>query len=233
MNGQELKEARLGKDWTQEEAAERLGVTQAYLSMMERGRREVPARLARKAAGLLNAPPTTLPLRKERLAVAGAATTGSERVRRELAALGYPGYAHLRGGARRNPAEVLLHALNEDELESRASDGLPWLALKYPEMDWDWLVDGVKLRDRQNRLGFVVTLGEQLAVRAGDAARKRRLSEYVQVLERSRLVREDTLCHESLTETERKWLRENRPAEAAHWNLLTDMKAENLVHATT
>jgi hypothetical protein len=51
----------------------------------------------------------------------------------------------------------------------------------------------------------------------------------VVVLERSRLVREDTLCHESLTETEPRWLRENRPAEARHWNLLTDMKAENLV----
>lgn len=233
MNGQELKEARLGKEWTQEEAAERLGVTQAYLSMMERGRREVPARLARKAAGLLNAPATTLPLREESLAVATSGVAGSERVRRELAALGYPGFAHLRGGTRRNPAEVLLHALNEDELESRASEGLPWLALKYPELDWDWLVDGVKLRDRQNRLGFVVTLAGQLAVRAGDAARKRRLAEYVGVLERSRLVREDTLCHESLTETERKWLRENRPAEARHWHLLTDMKAENLVHATT
>lgn len=131
-----------------------------------------------------------------------------------------------------NPAELLLHALNEDELESRASEGLPWLALKYPEMDWDWQVDGVKLRDRQNRLGFVVTLAGELAARVGDAARNRRLSEYVAVLDRSRLVREDTLCHESLTETERKWLRENRPAEVRNWNLLTDMKVENLVHAT-
>jgi len=230
MNGQELKEARLRKDWTQEEVADRLGVTQAYLSMLERGRRVVPAGLGRNVAELLNAPATTLPLREERVELRVPA---SERVRRELAALGYPGFAHLRGGARRNPAEVLLHALNEDELESRVSQGLPWLALKYPEMDWDWLVDGVKLRDRQNRLGFVVALGERLAVWAGDAARKRRLSEYVQVLERSRLVREDTLCHESLTEAERRWLRENRPVEAAHWNLLTDMKAENLVHATT
>lgn len=98
---------------------------------------------------------------------------------------------------------------------------------------WDWLVDGVKLRDRQNRLGFVATLAEQSAARAGGAARKRTLAEYVAVLERSRLVREDTPCHESLTETERKWLRENRPAEARHWNLLTDLRVENLVHATT
>ena len=121
------------------------------------------------------------------------------------------------------------HALNEEELESRASQGLPWLALRYPEMDWDGLVDGVKLRDRQNRLGFVATLGEQLAARAGDVARKRKLGEYVAVLERSRLLREAALCHESLTETERRWLRENRPAEARHWNLLTDMKVDNLV----
>jgi transcriptional regulator with XRE-family HTH domain len=233
MNGQELKEARWSKEWTQEEAAERLGVTQAYLSMMERGRRVVPARLARKAAGTLNAPATTLPLREASLAVATATVAGSERVRRELAALGYPGFAHQRGGVRRNPAGVLLHALNEDELESRTSEGLPWLALKYPEMDWDWLVDGVKLRDRQNRLGFVVTLAGQLAARLSDVRRERKLSEYAAVLDRSRLVREDTLCHESLTGAERKWLRENRPAEARHWNLLTDMKVENLVHATT
>ena len=27
-------------------------------------------------------------------------------------------------------------------------------------------------------------------------------------------MREDTLCHDSMTETERHWLRENRPEEA-------------------
>jgi transcriptional regulator with XRE-family HTH domain len=228
MNGEELREARLMKRWTQQDVAERLGVTQAYLSMLERGRRVLPAPLARKAAGMLNAPATTLPLREEN----GVMDGSSEKLRRELAALGYPGFAHERGGTRRNPAEVLLRALNEEDLESRATEGLPWLALKYTDLNWDWLVDGAKVRDRQNRLGFVVTLAEQLAERAGDAARKRKLAEYVAVLERSRLVREDTLCHESLTGAERKWLRENRPAEAEHWNLLTDMRVENLVHAT-
>src|SRR4029077_3836468 len=164
MNGQELKEARLRKDWTQEEVADRLGVTQAYLSMLERGQRVVPAGLGRNVAELLNAPATTLPLREERVELRVPA---SERVRRELAGLGYPGFAHQRGGARRNPAEVLLHALNEDELESRASEGLPWLALKYSEMDWDWLVDGVKLGDGQNRLGIVGDIWGAVAGRAG------------------------------------------------------------------
>ena len=228
MNGLELKAARVEKGWTQKEAAERLDVTQAYLSMLERGRRVMPVRLARKAAGMLDAPATTLPLREE-FAVTGG---GSEKLRRELAALGYPGFGHLRGGARRNPAEVLLHGLGEDNLESRVTEGLPWLTLKYAEMDWDWLVERAKMRDRQNRLGFVATMAEQLAARDEDAGRRRRLAEYVAVLERSRLVREDTLCHESLTEAERKWLRGNRPAEAAHWNLLTDMRVENLVHGS-
>jgi len=63
-----------------------------------------------------------------------------------------------------------------------------------------------------------------------DEPRSRRVKEYAAVLDRSRLAKEGTLCHDSLTEAERKWLRVNRPPEAAHWNLLTDMKAENLPH---
>jgi transcriptional regulator with XRE-family HTH domain len=228
MNGQELKQARLRKRWTQHQAAGRLGVTQAYLSMLEHGRRVMPAGLTRKAAALLDAPATVLPLRYPAGTPITTPLAGSERVRRDLAALGYPGFAHHQHGTRRNPAEVLLHALNEDDLETRASEGLPWLALQYSDLDWDWLVDGVKLRDRQNRLGFVVTLAEQLAERQNASTRRRKLLEYAAVLDRSRLVREDTFCHESLTQAERHWLRVNRPPEAAHWNLLTDMRAETL-----
>jgi hypothetical protein len=98
-------------------------------------------------------------------------------------------------------------------------------------MDWDWLVQNAKLYDRQNRLGFVTTLAFQLAFKSAEPHLPRKLKEYVGVLDRSRLAREDTLCHDSLTEPERKWLRLNRPSEAKHWNLLTDMKAENLPHA--
>jgi transcriptional regulator with XRE-family HTH domain len=228
MNGQELKEARLGKSWTQQQAAGKLGVTQAYLSMLEHGRRVLPYNLARKAVEVLNAPPTTLPLRE------GSFVTpvGSEKLRHELAALGYPGFAHLRGKARRNPAEVLLNALNEPDLDIRVTEGLPWLVLRYADMDWDWVVQSAKVHDRQNRLGFVTTLADQLASRSIGARRSQKLKEYAAVLERSRLAMEDTLCHDSLTEAERKWLRLNRPDEAKHWNLLTDMRAENLPHAT-
>jgi len=228
MDGQELREARLRKRWTQQEMAARLGLTQAYFSMLEKGRRQLPKALARKLVQALDVAPTALPLPEGSF----GAPAGSGRLRGELAALGYPGFAHLRGKARRNPAEVLLKALNEADLDSRVVEALPWLALTYADLDWDWTVRNAKLLDRQNRLGFVTTLAHQLAAKPVDAWRARNLKEYAAVLERSRLVKEDTLCHDSLTEAERTWLRQNRPAEAAHWNLLTDMKAENLPYAT-
>ncbi len=98
-------------------------------------------------------------------------------------------------------------------------------------MDWDWLVQNAKLNDLQNRLGFVATMAKQVAEKHEDGARARRLQEYAGVLDRARLVKEDTLCHESITQVERNWLRVNRPEEAKHWNLLTDMREQNLTHA--
>ncbi len=227
MNGEELREARLRAGWTQQQAAGRLGITQAYLSMAEHGRRVLPTALARKAVQVLHASPTALPLREGWV----SPPSDSDKLRSELAGLGYPGFAHVRGRVRHNPAEVLLNALNQSELDTRVVEGLPWLAFTYADLDWDWAVQNAKLRDLQNRLGFVTTLASRLgASQSTDEPRSRRLKEYAAVLDRSRLAKEDTLCHDSLTETERKWLRVNRPPEAAHWNLLTDMKAENLLY---
>jgi DNA-binding XRE family transcriptional regulator len=251
MNGRELKDARLGAGWTQQRAAEKLGVTQAYLSMAERGHRVLPSSLARKAVEVLGAPPTALPLREEGV----VAASDSDTLRAELAALGYPGFAHVRGAheggtpgrarnarVRRNPAEVLLNALTQADVDTRVVEGLPWLAYTYADLNWDWAVQNAKLHDLQNRLGFVTTVASGLGASGGHGAsnsgsgldehkaRSRKLKEYAAVLERSRLAKEDTLCHDSLTDAERKWLRANRPAEAAHWNLLTDMQAENLAH---
>ena len=231
MNGEELREARLRVGWTQQRAAERLGVTQAYLSMVEHGRRVLPAVLARKAVEVLHASPTALPLREDWV----SPPSDSDRLRSELAGLGYPGFAHVRGRVRHNPAEVLLNALNKSELDTRVVEGLPWLAFTYADLDWDWTVQNAKLHDLQNRLGFVATLAAQFGAsqasrQSADEHRSRRLNEYAAVLDRSRLAKEDTLCHDSLTEAERRWLRVNRSPEATHWNLLTDMKTENLPH---
>jgi hypothetical protein len=69
----------------------------------------------------------------------------------ELGALGYPGFSYLKRKMTLNPAEALLDALNESDLDTRVAEGLPWLALTCGDMDWDWLLRNAKLRGRQNR----------------------------------------------------------------------------------
>jgi hypothetical protein len=150
----------------------------------------------------------------------------------DLAALGYPGFAHLRTKVQKNPAGVLLDALNEPDLDARVAEGLPWLTLTYADMDWEWLVRNAKVRDRQNRLGFAVSLASEVAENKNDGERVTQLRQFLQVLECARLAREDTFCHDSMTQAERKWLREHRSPVAAHWNLLTDMKGEHLAYAS-
>jgi transcriptional regulator with XRE-family HTH domain len=230
MGGNMLKEARLEKSWTQKRAALALDVTQAYLSMLEKGHRPLSERLVSKALKVLNLPATALPLRTGEVAM--SASWRKRDFSAELGALGYPGFAYLRARRRRNPAQVLLEALNERNLDARVAEGLPWLAMTYVDMDWDWLVRNAKVGDRQNRLGFAVSLAGDVAEGKRDRRRARELRQPLEVLERARLVREDTFCHDSMTQTERAWLREHRSPAAAHWNLLTDMKEEHLAYAS-
>jgi hypothetical protein len=150
----------------------------------------------------------------------------------ELGALGYPRFFYLRVRRRRNPAEVLLAGLHQANLDARVAEGLPWLALTYVDMDWDWLVRTAKLHDLQNRLGFALSLASEVAAGMNDRPREDHLRQYVEALENSRLAREDTFCHDSMTRAERVWLREHRSPTAAHWNLLTDMKGEHLGYAS-
>ena len=87
-----------------------------------------------------------------------------------------------------------------------------------------------KLRDRQNRLAYVTTLARDVADALGGTDVARSLHALLGTWEKSRLANEDTLCKTSLSQAERKWLRNHRPSAAKHWNLLTDLKAEDLVH---
>jgi transcriptional regulator with XRE-family HTH domain len=225
MTGAALKSARLNANWTQREAASMLGLTQAYLSMVERGHRSVTSGLAAQAMRVFDLPPTALPLEPE-----DSLFWNEDELKSDLGALGYPGFAYLHGKPRRNPVQLLFHALNQSDLDVRVVEALPWLTCTYTDMDWVWLVRNAKLNDRQNRLGFVVALAEELAKNAGDAVRSKNLAEYRASLDRSRLVREDTLCHDSMTQAERKWLQQNRPPEAGHWNLLTDLDVRHLAY---
>lgn len=231
MTGEDLRNARKRRGWTQEQAAKRLGMTQAYLSMLERGRRVLSRPATRRVLRKLDVPPTVLPLRQE----LNRPASPNDLLRGELAALGYPGFSYLRRGrgARHNPAQVLFTALNEPDLEMRVVEGLPWLAFVFADLDWDWLVRNVKLHDRQNRLGFTATLAKELAQKAGDQDRTENLSQRESLLQPCLLAREDTFCHDSLTEAERNWLRVHRAPEARTWNILSDLTVEHLTHATS
>ena len=219
----QLRSGRRAAGLTQQRAADRLGVSQAYLALLERGRRPLTAALGSKVAKLYELGAVALPLTAE-----DPGKWDSSSLAAGLASLRYPGFRQLSGAPIRNPATILLGAIVSSHVEVRVLEALPWLAVEYHGLNWEWLVRESKLRDVQNRLGFVVTLAEQVAERRGDGAVAAHLHEIGQILERARLVREDTLCQESLSDAERRWLRQRRPIEAEHWNLLTDVKVEGL-----
>jgi transcriptional regulator with XRE-family HTH domain len=228
MTGTDLHSGRQQKGWTQEQAARKLGVSQPHLSLLEKGTRRVPEKLARKAATLYGLSAAQLPMKTSGHNVQAQ---DNEALASALAALGYPGLSYLKYRRKRNPAEVVLSALRADNLDSRLAEALPWVLLKHPELDWEWLVRAAKVNDLQNKLGFVTNVARRLAEKLGDHETVSLLREQESTLERSRLVREETFCHDSLTQSERRWLRSNRSNEAKHWNLLTDLSPEHLSHA--
>lgn len=225
MSGQDLRRARKEHGWTQKEAAARLGVSQPYLSLLEAGKRPVTRRLAYRLAHGYKLSSSSLPL-ADRLSPAS-----NQSLVEDLANLGYPSFAYLRTRRRkRNPAEVLLATLALADCEARVVEASPWLLLEH-ELDTDWLVRQARLHNLQNRLGFVVNM----ARRAAESNRPHRVAalyELEQQLEESRLAGPGTLCRTSMGAAERRWLEQNRPPEAAHWNLLTDWSMENLRYVT-
>lgn len=219
-----LRTARQARGWTQAHAAARLGVSQTYLSLLESGRRSLSSAVARRLSKHFEVPATHLPLLRAQ------PQPGDAELARSLGRAGYPGFTHLKRGTRLNPAQVLVSALRLPELDPRTAEALPWLVRAHADLDWAWVVRQAKLRDLQNRVGFVVALGRELATRAGETETVARLTQVEHQLERSRLAREDTLCHESITEAERRWHRTHRSPLAAHWNLLTGLVPEHLSH---
>lgn len=229
MMNQQLRDGRRKAKLTQVEAASRLGVSQPYLSQLERGQRPLTPKLARATAALYRLPATALPMPKT--VNAGAAVNPS-RLARQLACLGYPRFAHLRPNSKANPAAVVLEALLQPDLEVRLSEALPWVLLTYPDLDWQWLVAQSKLHDVQNRLGFVVAVAKAFATRHANFSHvEEKLTTGEHQLERARLAREDTLGRDSMPAAERHWLAENRSPAARHWNMLTSLSADQLSYA--
>ncbi|MFQ6105096.1 MAG: helix-turn-helix domain-containing protein [Candidatus Glassbacteria bacterium] len=230
MTGYYLKNCRRQSGWTQVRLAARLGVTQAYVSLMEQGKRPVPDRIARVVIRLLQLPATVLPL--------PASTEFDRQVTEQwiaegLARLGYPGFAYLdKPGVKRNPVEILLKALVLDDLEPRLAEALSWLLLEFEELDVKTLVSEAKKRELQNRLGFTISLARLVADHnPAYRHRSRQLQKLEEMVEPSRLAREDTYGRKETSERMSVWVRENRSEEANHWNLLTDLKMDHLPYA--
>jgi transcriptional regulator with XRE-family HTH domain len=228
MDVTHFRQARKQAGLNQQRAAAELGLSQSYLSMLENGERLLSPQLARRMVHVYKLSPVALPpaqgLWERKLA-------GPEQLAADMAGLGYPGFAYLRKRrSKTNPSELLLTALAQDHLEARLFEALPWLVLKYWDMDTDWLVKQAKLHDLQNRLGFVVSLARNAGRRAGfgNPQRDKVLERLESTLKRSLLAREEQLGETKLSNAEHKWLKRHRPKEARDWNLLSNWRPEAL-----
>lgn len=228
MTNQQFKAGRVQAGVTQMQAAQRLGLSQPYLSQLERGQRAVTPELARLATKVYGLPPTGLPMPETTF----VEVSDASMLARQLSGLGYPRFAHLRA-EQTNPAALVLQSLVQRDLEVRLTEALPWVLGTYPDLSWPWLMDQVKLKDVQNRLGFLVGMTKELAVSRGEFRSALEPLSAVEVkLEHARLAREDTLCRESMPAAERRWLTSNRSRLAQHWNLLTGLTVDQLSYAT-
>jgi len=104
-------------------------MTQAYVSLLESDRRDVPRRLQPKLVALLHLPANQLPLTGD------ADPLPEHRVAAVLASLGYPGFAHLARTRKLNPAELLARTLRRPHVEARLAKALPWVLVHYANLD--------------------------------------------------------------------------------------------------
>jgi hypothetical protein len=98
-------------------------------------------------------------------------------------------------------------------------------------MNWTWLITEAKIRKRQNRLGFIIALGIEVARRRGQSDVVEKLSGVIKELQECRRAEPDTLCQEDWPMTHRKFVHEHRSELASYWNLDTRIKLDDLVFA--
>lgn len=220
-----LRLARKKLGLKQAEAAKKLGVSQSYFSLLEQGKRPLSDKLARKAVTLFRLSPTALPLKNTLKYL--PRVTNRELVR-DLSALRYPGYSHFKPATLKNPVQVLVMALSANNLEGRLVEALPWVLLEFSDLEWKELVDAAKLKNLQNRLGFLTCLARKLAERRRDKKAMVKFKRWENILEDARLVKQDTLCRQNMSDSEKQWVLQNRSKEAAHWNILSNLSAEYL-----
>lgn len=209
MDPEKLKSQRLKAGFNQNEAAARLGLSQSYLSQLENGTRKPSQQLLKRALNVYG----NLPSEQ------------ADDLQSALAALGYSKFPHARAPGRCNPAQVVLHALAKDGLDTRILEALPWVLANYPKLNWPQLRDGAKLHNAQNRLGYLLHLAK---AKISDPQTAALLAQREEELEQARLANEGTLCFDSMPPARREWMRTHRTKAAAHWNLLTALTPDQL-----
>lgn len=229
MAASALRTYREREGLSQAQLAGALGVTQAYVSQLESGARPISRKLAARLASLpkqQHLPATVFP---ENL----APLDGIDRdLAASLGALGYPGFAAPGSAPPRNPAAVIIDILNQQQVAPAVMAAIPWVLLRFPELNTAWLVAQARLENLQNRLGFLTDLALAVA-RARhapgrvDEAHLAGLETLRAQLEDSRLAKEDTLAR-ALSPTERHFFDEHRSDSARHWNLLTGLTKDTL-----
>lgn len=218
MTPAQAKRARKAAGLTQERAAAKLHLTQAYLSMLERGKRPITPALAERLAKVYGLRP-----------VKSSVKWTEDEMARQLGGLGYPGFAYLRSKRKASACHLVAWALQQETLDARLVEGLPWVLLHHEQsLDWAWLVQDAKLANAQNRLGFLMSLACEAAERLGKEDLARRFRFLLRELEPSRLAAEDTFFGPVRTERMREWLREQQSSEARHWGMLTDVTVGTL-----
>ena len=93
MDARHFRQARNQAGLSQQEAAAELGVSQSYLSMLEKGQRPLSRELARRMVRVYQLSPATLP--PSQLSWQPK-MTDFEQLAADLSALGYPGFAYLK-----------------------------------------------------------------------------------------------------------------------------------------
>ena len=218
-----LKAYRMGRNLSQGALARALGVTQAYVSQLESGARPVSRQLVERLGALPDLPGTVIPAAHDAVDDADADLAADAGV------LGYPPFAGSSRRRPRNPAAVIVSILARQQVAPSVMAAVPWLLLAHADLDATWLVDQVRLRNLQNRLGFLTDLAIELArgsFALGDAHLEK-LQALRADLEASRLANEGTLAR-VLTPAERQFFEEHRSASARHWHLLTGLTAAQL-----
>jgi hypothetical protein len=75
--------------------------------------------------------------------------------------------------------------------------------LHYPHLDWKWLTQEVKLRNRQNCLGFVVALSQKVAKQVSKTVVVQSLTPVLEELNEAPLAKVDTFCQDSWPPSQR------------------------------